>query len=334
MANTLNALKFKSLYSKELVKFGAIYIFLALINLRVKLNLTPAWFNGNLERNHNLLLAFQYTNNEQSRLLQYYIPETLRRVFGLSINNAYIFQRWAFIFLAFICFHFYLKKWFDTKLSFVGVAFLAAIMPLSYFNHLQESAPLLLLTFLLALWAIREHKLFWYMVILFIGALNNETMLVLPLVYFCYNIEKFEFRHLWRLSVITLGSCLPAYAAAGIIRYITRDVPRLEKVWQLPDNIQGVIEHIRFTPLEYWDAEFLYFVFLFGAFWVFSFLAFSDKPLFLKRAAIMLPIFVIIHFMVSIIKEVRLLLPLSFIIIPMALFSLFPLQQNSESDLK
>ena len=334
MTNSLNALKFRSPYFRELVRFSMIYVFLALINLRVKLNLTPSWFDGTLERNHKFLLAFGYANNEQSRILQFLIPETLRRVFGISITNAYIFQRWLFVFLAFICFHFFLRKWFDTKLSFAGVVFLAAIMPLSYYNHLQESAPLLMLTFLLALWAIREHKIFLYVVILFIGALNNETMLVLPLVHFCYNFKKFAFRHLLQLSATTIIRCLPAYAAASSIRYLTRDYPRLAKFWQLPDNIQGVIEHIQYTPLEYWDAEFLYFVILFGAFWVFAFLAFSDKPLFLKRAAIMIPVFVIIHFMVSIVKEVRLFLPLSFVLIPMALFTLFPPKQISESDWK
>ena len=53
-------------------------------------------------------------------------------------------------------------------------------MPLTYFNHLQESAPLLALTFLLALWAIRERRTLVYTSVLFVGAFNNETMLFLP----------------------------------------------------------------------------------------------------------------------------------------------------------
>ncbi len=310
--------------AKEFLIFGSIYLFLALINLRVKLYLTPAWFDGTLERNHNLLLAYQYTNNEQSRLLQFYIPEAFRFLFGLSIPSAYILQRWLFLFLAFIAFHFFLRKWFDAKTSFAGVLFLASIMPLSYYNHLQESAPFLLLTFLLALWAIREQQTIWYAVLLFIGAFNNETILSLPLVYFCYNFKRFEIRHILRLSLRTIGICTPAYIAAGVIRYINRDRPHLGGAWHLPDNIEGFLGNIKFTPLEYWQAEYLYIFFIFGALWIFAFINYSKKPLFLQRAVLLIPVFLIIHFLTGIIKEVRQLLPLIFIIIPMALFFLFP----------
>ncbi len=321
-------------YLSETLRFGGVYFFLALINLRVKLYLTPVWFDGKLEMNHQLLLAFQYTNNEQSRLLQFYIPEMFRNLFEISIPNAYILQRWLFVFLALLCFHFYLRKWFDAKLAFAGVLFLASIMPLSYFNHLQESAPMLLLTFLLALWAIREQKTLWYMVILFVGGINNESILALPFVYFCVNYKRFEFQHIFRLLSRTLGTCLPAYLAAGAIRYVTRDRPHLGGAWHLPDNIEGLLEQLSFTPLEYWKAEYLYIFFIFGAFWVYAVLKYSRKPPFLQRAALVTPIFILIHFLTGITKEVRQMLPLSFLIIPMALFYLFPANSGSANENK
>lgn len=316
----------------ELLKFGSSYFFLSLINLRAKLAVTPIWFGGRLENNHDLLLAFQYTNNEQSRLFQYYIPEFLHSVLGISIPNAYILQRWVFVFLAFICFHIYLRKWFDSSVTFAGVAFLAAIMPLSYQNHLQESASLLLLTFVLALWAIREHKTIWYTLVLFIGALNNETILVLPMVYFCYNFREWKFNHLLRLSLMTFGTCLPAFLAAGMIRYITRDRPHLGGAWHLPDNLEGIAQNLRFSPLEYYKAEYLYIIFIFGIFWLFAFFNYSQKTIFLKRAWPVIPIFILIHFLTGITNEVRQMLPLSFIIIPMALFYLFPQNTNSNNE--
>jgi len=314
----------KNPYTKEISIFAGIYFFLTLINLRAKLRLTPAWFDGTLERNHDLLLAFQYTNNEQSRLLQFYIPEIFRQLFRNSTTNAYILQRWLFVFLAFICFHLYLRKWFDTKSSFAGVLLLSSIMPLSYYNHLQESAPFLLLTFLLALWAIREHHTFWYMLVLFVGAFNNETILSLPFVFFCYNFKRFDLTNLLRHILVTIGTCLPAYFVVATIRYINRDRPVLGGLWQLPDNLSGILKDLQSTPIEYWQAEYLYIVFIFGMLWIFALLGYSKKPLFLQRSAILIPIFLFVHFMVSIIKEIRLMLPLSFIIIPMALFYIFP----------
>lgn len=315
---------------EELLKFGSVYVFMALINLRVKLSLTPAWFDGTLIENHQRLLAYQYFNNEQSRLLQFYIPEAFKRLLGLSIVHAYILQRWLFVFLAFLCFHFYLRKWFDSKLSFAGVMFLAAIMPLCYFNHLQESAPLLLLTFLLALWAIREHRTVWYMLVLGLGSINNETMLILPAVFFFYNFKGFELRHLVRLSAVTLVSSLPAYVLAGAIRYINRDRPHLGRAWHWPDNTELFWQQLGAFPLDYWQATYLYILFLFGAFWVYAFLRYSKKPLFLRRAALMIPLFIFAHLLTGVIYEVRQMLPLSFIVIPMALFYLFPGSQEEQ----
>jgi hypothetical protein len=311
-------------WREELLKFGSVYFFMALINLRLKLTMARAWFDGGLLDNHQHLLAFQYVNNEQSRLLQFYIPETLHRLLGLSVVHSYILQRWLFILAAFICFHFYLRKWFDAKLAFAGVAFLAAIMPLAYFNELQESAPLLLLTFLLALWAIREHRTGWYILILTVGAANNETMLILPAVFFFYNFKGFELKRLLRLSIITLGSSLPAYVLVGTIRYINRDRPRLAPAWQWPNNIRGMWQQFDTPPIDYWAASYFYIFFIFGVFWLYAFLEYTKKPLFLRRTALMIPLFILAHLLTSIISEVRLMLPLSFVIIPMAFFYLFP----------
>ena len=312
---------------KEIVIFGSTYLIVALINLRVKLKLTPAWFNGRLEKNHEQLLAFQYSNNEQSRLFQFLIPEALKQCFGISIINAYILQRWLLVFVTLLCFHFYLKRWFDTRLAFTGVLFLAVIMPLTFKNDLQESTPLLLLTFLLALWAIREHHTVWYMLVISLGALNNETVLILPLVFLFYNFEDFRLKSLIKLAWITLVSSLPAYVIVGTIRYITRESPRLAPLWQWDNNLKGILKQIGAFP---WDATYFFVFFIFGFFWLYAFLGYSRQPLFLKRAALMVPFFVLAHFLGGMINEVRLMLPLSFVIIPMALLYLFPPKDSEE----
>ena len=321
----LGFLRIDSEWLRESVLFGGVYLFLALINLRVKLSFTPAWFDGTLERNHYLLLAFQYTNNEQSRLLQFTIPEAFRRLLGLTVPHAYIAQWWLFVFLTLLCFHFYLRKWFDTKLAFAGVLFLAAIMPLTYRNHLQQSAPLLLLTFLLALWAIRDHRTVWYTVILAVGALNNETMLVLAAVFFFYNFKKFEGRHLITLSAKTIGTTLPAFLLVGLMRILTRDRPHLGGAWHLPDNVQGMWTDLStMSPFSYWQAYYLFIVLIFGVFWLYALLKYAKKPLFLQRAGLMIPLFILAHFVTGITTEARQMLPLSFLVIPMALYTLFP----------
>ena len=94
----------------ELLRLSWIYFALAFVNLRVKLLLTTAWYNGPLAATHERLIAFDFFNHEQSRLLQFWIPELFRQLFGLTIPDAYILQRWLFVFITFICFHLYLRK--------------------------------------------------------------------------------------------------------------------------------------------------------------------------------------------------------------------------------
>ncbi len=311
-------------------KFVPVYFVLSFIQLRVKLFLTPAWLNGRLNRNHELLLNFSYTNNEQSRLLQFYIPEWFHHLFSIPIQQAYILQRWLFIFLVFICFHKYLRKWFNVPESFSGVLFLAAIMPLSYFNDLQESSPLLLLTFLLGLWTIRERQTFLLILILLIGGLNNETMLVLPSVYFFYNYEGSSFRKLAVLCGRTLLVSSPMLITVGAVRYINRNRPHLGGAWHLPDNLNGIYEIVRLNVLDFYSYPYIYIFFIFGIFWIYAFLHYRQKPLFLRRASLMIPFFIAAHLLTGIIGEVRQMLPLSFIIIPMALFSIYPSKLNSD----
>lgn len=314
---------------REALTFGSVYLFVALINLRLKILLTPRWFNGRLAANHTELLAFQYQNNEQSRLLQFYIPEGLKRLLSISIENAYLIQRGLFIFLVLLCFHFYLRKWFNAGLAFGGVLFFIAVMPLSYMNDLQESTPLLLLTFLLALWAIRDQNIIGYVLAMSVGALNNETMLILPMVFVLYNFKDFKLKNLLPLAWTTLWTSLPAYTIIAIIRYITRDNPRLAIWWQFPQNIDLMKANLISSPLGWWDARFLFIFFLFGTFWLFAFLNYSKMPLFLKRAGFLIPVFVLAHLFGGVIGEVRLMLPLSFLVIPMSFFHLFPVNQDT-----
>ncbi len=314
----------QSSWVREAVIYIPVYFFLALIQLRVKLLLTPAWFDGTLAGNHAALMRFDYFNNEQSRLLQFLIPELFHRLLGLEIGYAYIVQRWLFVLLVLIGFHFFLRKWFSPAASFGGVLFLAAIMPLTYIDDLQESSSLLLLTFLLALWAIRDHKTISLALVLLVGGLNNETMLIVPFAYFLYNFKSFQFRDLFKLVGKTVLVSLPIVLAVGTIRLITRNQPHLGGAWHLPDNLSGIVSNLQLSPLDYYNARYLFILFIFGAFWVYAVLSWKDKPLFLQRAALMIPFFVAAHLLTGIIHEVRQMLPLAFIIVPMAMFYLFP----------
>ncbi len=315
---------------RELVIFAPVYFFLSVISLRDKLLLTPDWFDGTLRQNHLLLLQFQYTNNEQSRVLQFVIPEFLRWLFALNIRDAYILQRWLFTLVALVCLHFYLGKWFRTPVRFAGVLFVAAILPLAYQNELQESFALLQVTFLAGLWAIRDNNAPAFVLALLIGALNNETTLALPIVYLFYNLKTLRPTDLARTALNTLLVSLPAALAVGILRFVTRDRPHLGGAWHWPDNIAGLFSPDYTSLLQLYRFSYWYIFIIFGAFWLYAFLRFRDQPLFLKRASLMIPFFVGAHMITGIISEVRQMLPLTGIVVPMALYTLFPSERVVE----
>tara|TARA_B100000686_G_scaffold348468_1_gene439577 strand:+ start:3457 stop:4443 length:987 start_codon:yes stop_codon:yes gene_type:complete len=316
------------LFERELVICAPVYFFLSFINLRVKLWITSAWFDTHLAVNHQSFLHFNGVNNEQSRVLQFYLPELFRHVFSISIEDAYILQRWLFVFLAFVCFHKYLQKWFDNGVSFAGVVLLAAVMPLTYFDHLQESAPLLLLTFLLGLWAIREHHLLATLAVFFIGGLNNETMLILPTVYFFYHFQWGTMREFLIQIRNTFGVALPLLLTVGPIRYITRHNPHGDDPLQWFINWRGI--YVTFNSLgkevpilEIYRAIYFYPLLVFGVIWVYALFSLKNVPKFLRRAAWMIPLFILAHLITGVIYEARQMLPLSYLLIPMAFFYMF-----------
>jgi len=316
-----------SLYirSKAFFTYIGIYLGLAFINLRIKIALTPDWHNGHLISQHQQLMDFLYRNHEQSRLLQFYIPDFLVQLFHISIPQAYSLRRFIFVSLSFICFHLYLKKWFDDKGAFLGVVFLAAIMPLSYQDHLQESASLLMFSFLLGLWSIRDNHPWLFCLILALGAFNNETILILPLVYFLYHYQSAQLKPFSKLLFKTILLSIPAFLIFASIRYFTRNNGGYgEKIWHLPDNTENIIEALLVHPLDYFSESYLFIFMLYGIFWIIAFLKFQDMPRFLQRAGLMIPIFIIIHFLTGVIEETRQMIPIAFLIIPMGLFYLFP----------
>lgn len=314
----------------ELGLYAPIYFFFAFFNLRTKLLLTPAWFDGALVNNHHALMSFDYYNNEQSRVLQYLIPEFIQRIGGMTTEHAYIFTRFVFVFVAFVCFHFYLRRWFRPVGALAGVASFAALMQITFSDDLQESSPLLLVTFLVALWAIRDHRTGLLLAAFFVGGLTNETMLILPSVYFFYNFTTWKIRDLAMLVGKTLAISVPLLITILPIRYATRFLPHLGGAWHLPDNLAGIANSFQMDWLDLYEGRYLFIFFVYGALWVYAVMRFSTKPLFLQRASLMIPLFILSHMLTGVIQESRQMLPLAFIVLPMAFFFLFPSEAQTE----
>jgi hypothetical protein len=123
----------------------------------------------------------------------------------------------------------------------------------------------------------------------------------------------------------------------GPIRYYNRHRPHLGGGYHWPDNLQGILSDLSCSPFDVPYARYVLFILLFGILWYYAFLGYAEKPLFLQRASWMIPFFIVAHLVTGKIDEPRQMLPLSFILIPMAMFFLLnkgnkgmPDSQNDE----
>lgn len=315
---------------RELLVFAPLYAWLSFINYAIKLRVTPAWFST-LEINHAALLNFSYTNNEQSRLLQFYIPELFHQVFGISIQPSYGLARLIFVFLTYLAFHRYLRKWFSAGEAFAGVALFAAIVPFTHMNDLQESSPLLMLLFLLALTAIRDEQMCVMLSVFFVGGLTNETMLILPSVYFFYHLRFDNLKTVFGIAGKSFLISIPLLITLVPIRYYTWDRPVLGGGFHWPDNINNIFLQMSLNPLRWPGSDYLFFILLFGVLWCYSLIAYAISPRFLRRASWMIPFFILTHLITGKINEPRQMIPLSFIIIPMAMFFILGNKKSLQS---
>jgi hypothetical protein len=326
MKSKISSILNQILHNREVLLLLPIYFFLSLTNLILKLRLTPAWINGTLVDNHNALMAFNYYNNEQSRLFQFLIPELFLRVFSLSTESSYALTRLLFIFLAFVAFHFFLRKWFSMAESFAGVLILSGSLAISFLVvDLQESAPLLMLFFILGLWALREKKdLLFCLLLILGGGLTNETMLIMAAGYFFYQISSPKLSDIIKTGFTTCLIALPAFLIQGGIRYINRDQPHLGGAYHLPENLIGIWNEILVPVNTLFQGRYLYPFLIFSIFWIYAVLGYSKSPRFLKSMFWLIPLYLIAHMITGVIYESRQMIPLGFILIPMSLFLIFP----------
>ena len=309
---------------KGILPFVVIYAFLSFLDLRAKLQVTPTWFDGTLDRNHPALLAFQYVQNEQSRILQFYIPEALIRIFGLSVIHAYMVQRWLFVGLSFTLFHLYSRRWFSAPLAFAAVVLLAAILPFSFYNDLQESSAFLMASFVAGLWTIRDGPSWAVAIAFLVGAMNNETTLSLASVYWADRFSGWRLAALLKTTWQTVAVAAPAIVYTAWIRYVTWGRPHPGGARHWGDNIGGILADMRLSPLEYPRALYLSIFFIFNVLWIFAFLRLKEKPRFVRATLVLIPAFILPHLFTGIIYEVRQMVPLAFVVIPAAFFWLFP----------
>ena len=211
--------------------------------------------------------------------------------------------------LVLIFFDRYLRTWFAPPAAAAGSLCLAAILPFTYLHVVQESDAINLLVFVLAFWALAEEKDLLLIPLVLLGALNRETVALIPALYFAARLGRRPLAEvLWKTAAI-LAAWAAVYLPLVYLVYGRRDY--YCDVLMLSANLSSWVP----------TAQVLL---LFGPMWVLAVMGAKRGPLLLRRALWLLPPYLILHYVVALVFEVRLFLPYAPVIIPLTWCLLFP----------
>ncbi len=243
----------------------------------------------------------------------------LPRKLGFPGEKAFALLRLVTIFAAYALFHRYLRLWFSEELAFCGTLFVAATVPLTFNNLLElpTDFPELLL-FTLGLWAIHQRRYLLLYPVVVLGTLNRESAAVLP---FFLLFTTFDTRHRdWLIPVLLAGLCwlIPLV----LLRLWTTGTLQSPHMGSVSHNLPGLLEFVS-NPNPY--NNYLFWLYLFGAFWVLPFLAWKQQPVFFRRLLLSVPIFLLVYSLGGgYYDEPRELVNLYPLLVPSGLIALFP----------
>jgi hypothetical protein len=245
----------------------------------------------------------------QYRPLTPWLAEWLRLTLpGGNLYTAYLLLRGIVTGVGLWLFDRYLRVWFSPAAAAAGAFCLGAILPFTYFRVVQESDPINLLVFVLAFWALARERDLALIPLVVVGTLNREAAALIPALYLVTKWGRRPAGELaWKTAV--LGATWGAVYGTMLAGYGRRSYYCDVVMWQ--------------RNAESWVPS-VHVLLVFGAMWVLAFLGARRGPTVLRRALWLLPPYVVLHYVVAMVQEVRLFLPFAPVIIPLSWWVLFP----------
>lgn len=258
---------------------------------------------------HASMLSSTAPAPNQYRPLTPWLAEMLRMVLpGHNLFLAYTALRSLVTGSTLFFFDRYLQTWFSPAAATGGTLMLAVVLPFTYLPVVQESDPINLLIFTLAFWAMVKGQDLLLIPIILIGTLNRETTAMLPAVFFLGNLGVKPIRKLvYKTFILVFCWCL-VYGGLRLFygqrSYYTDVIMWKNNIASLSPSIQVLL--------------------LYGMVWVLSLFGARSGPLLLRRAILLLPFYLALHYIIALVDETRLFLPWAPVVIPLAWLILFP----------
>jgi hypothetical protein len=246
---------------------------------------------------------------DQYRILTYVLAEGLIRL-GVPFTLAHELLRFGFTAGALVLLTRCLEVWLPRPWPAIGLLMAALVLPSTYlFYHLQPTDPLNWLIFCAAvLLLVRGWD--WALVpLVAVGALNRETVLVLPVLQ---ALVRWGHQPVRRWLPVTLSALAVGFAVYFGLRLVLGMHPPYAS-----ESVRHYWRRNLYDPRTWWQL-----LIFFNLTLVFGAWRFWRRPEFLRRAALLVPMMLAIYVSVGYLRETRYLLPLLPVTLPITLLGL------------
>ena len=262
---------------------------------------------------HTIVGPFAY------RVLMPYTVDAIARLLPVFNRVTVDFTlKIALLFLCQVSFFSYMRTFFSLFESITGVLWLDLLLGFSLSSiqgpSVIETADVFnLAIFIMSLIAIHGDSPAVLVSLLFIGTLNRETTwFILPIVILNDAVEK---KGTYRSLIACAAISVPYFGLRLVIPSSSTD-------WFITE---GVVRNIPFLSKEYTNAALsanAHVLILLAPLVLLALRRFNDHPLFLRVAASITPLFIIVHYIVGWVIEARLWMPLFALLLPLAIDTL------------
>ena len=239
---------------------------------------------------------------------------------GDTFKLAYAIYDTLAIFASLTALFYYLRNWFSQSASLIGALIAAVSMLVGFRDHYYQPWSLLEpATIALGLHLIYHKKIGWLAGLIAISTLNRETGIFLAAAYFFPWVLPNPFKTIrkekWKDWLVGLALLLIWALIFWGLRLVLGEAPHIITVKESlgisiqPQNL--------LLALRQW-------ILFLGIFWLFIPLGFKAAPSFARKMAWLIPAYLVVIMFYAIWFEVRLLMPLYPVLIPIGLAYLFP----------
>lgn len=256
----------------------------------------------------------------QQRVLSFLIPEALHQGTGLSILHAYLLERFVFLSLAGAAMFILALRFVSIERSLTAIIIFFLFYNLSALPHIQPAEEINIFIFSVSYILIDSRRFGLLLLTAAIGAAAKTTIIFIAPIYFIFSIltRRGLMRTILETSILTgvIGAI-----AIGIAYHYSGPRDYLGGFWQYAYNTKQL------TKLVPQNFPFIFISLVpMGC----IIISWKKQPVIIQSTALVCPLFVIGHYLISRVEEFRTFMPLAVtLFIGLLIFSSQLLQAHS-----